>query len=407
MRPKRVFPLLAALTLALSLLPAQGCRKLRPGLEKNFPPETFLTGVPVEESFVYYRVKLFWAGTDPDGQVIGYYYFMSDGRQNPNVNKWVWTTASEAEFTLAADDPNTLSHVFYCKAVDERGLEDPTPAFLYFYSLDPNRPKVRFTRSYAVTPGGVTQLLSAATEQMLTDEVPGDTIPTGSAVFFSWQGWDEDPGGYVTGYLYKLNTEPQRHKGGPADTTFSTVMPQQGKYCFEVLSIDDAGATTNTTGGRSDTLRYFVVNNDPDTWILPPCEGCPIGFLVNGSVPQQPGDTLRLVSDLTASFQWDGWDQDGYVIGWTHRLTRDGGGLAYSYSDLGVTSWETGALESGNYEFLARARDNELKDDGTPARVKFYVNCAPFFEGESRCCSCPDGVYETCTLPCTNTLVQL
>jgi len=405
MRPKRAFLVLAALSLAACLLPAGGCRKLRPAMEQNFPPETFLSGVPVEESFVYYRVKLFWAGMDPDGQVVGYYYFMSDGKQGPDVNKWVWTTATEAEFALAANDPNTLSHVFYVKAVDDRGLEDPTPASVYFYSLDPHRPKVRFTRSYAVTPEGETQLLTAATERMLTDAVPGDTMPTNSTVFFSWQGWDEDPGGYITGYLYKMNTEPQRHKGGLADTTFSTLMSQQGKYCFEVLSVDDAGSTTNTTGGKSDTLRYFVVNYDPDTWIIPPCGGCPSGFIVNGSVPRQAGDTLRQTGDFTVSFEWGGWDKDGHVVAWTHRLTREGGGPAYSYADLGVTSWETSGLESGNYEFLARARDNELKDDGTPAKVKFYVNCAPFFEGESRCCSCPDGVYETCALPCTNTIV--
>ncbi|MBN1504414.1 MAG: hypothetical protein JW952_05050, partial [Candidatus Eisenbacteria bacterium] len=277
MSVKRTLLVPAILLLVLCLGSAQSCRKLRPGQERNLPPETFLTSVPLENSFVFYRVKLFWGGLDPDGQVAGYYYFMSDGKQGSTVNRWVWTTGSEAEFTLAADAPNTLSHVFYCKAVDERGLEDPTPAFLYFYSIDTNRPRVKFTRSYAVTPQGETQPLTAATETMLQDETPGDTIPTNSSVFFSWWGWDEDPGGYITGYLYKLSTEPQRHEGGLADTTFSGLMSEQGKYSFEVLSVDDAGATTKTTSGHSDTLRYFVVNYDPDTWIVPPCEGCPKG----------------------------------------------------------------------------------------------------------------------------------
>jgi hypothetical protein len=238
---------------------------------------------------------------------------------------------------------------------------------------------------------------------MLKDEVPGDTMPTNSTVYFSWQGWDEDPGGYITGYRYKLNTEAQRHEGGLGDTTYSTTLTKGALYYFEVLSIDDAGATTNTTAGHSDTLRYFVVNYDPDTWIIPPCEGCPKGFLEGGSIPRQEGDTLRLVSSLKASFQWGGWDKDGEVIGWTHRLTREGGGPAYTYKDLGVTSWQTGDLESGNYEFLARARDAEIKDDGTPARVKFYVNCAPFFGGESRKCTGAD--FETCPQLCTNVVL--
>jgi hypothetical protein len=407
MRPNRVLPIFVVLSLVLCLALVQGCRKERPGFETNLPPETFLTAVPVDSSFVFYRVKLFWGGLDPDGQVVGYYYAMTDSNLSPRESTWTWTTGTEAEFALTANNPQSLGHRFFCKAVDERGLEDPTPSFVFFYAQDTHRPKVRFTKAYAVTPEGETQLLTAATERMLTDSIPGDTIPRNSTVNFAWQGWDEDPGGYVTRYLYKLSTEPVRREGGVADTTFSAVIPKGATYSFEVLAVDDAGATTNTVGGHSDTLRYFVVNYDPDTWIVPPCEGCPKGFFEGGSIPRQEGDTLRLASNLKVSFQWGGWDKDGHVIGWTRRLTRAGGGPAYTATDLGVTSWETASLESGNYEFFVRARDDQIKDDGTPARVKFYVNCAPFFEGEKRCCTCPGGVYETCTLPCTNTIVQL
>jgi len=405
MRPKRVFPIFVILGLMLCLLAVQGCRKERAGFERNLAPETFLTRVPFDSSFVFYRVKLFWGGLDPDGQVMGYLFAMTDSNLVPRESTWTWTTNTEAEFSLTANNPQVLGHGFYVMAVDDRGLADPTPAFVFFYAQDTHRPRVQFNRAYAVTPQGETQQLTAGTRAELLDSTPGDTMPTGSSVFFSWQGWDEDPGGYITGYLYKLNTEAQRHEGGLGDTTASMLMSKGAEYNFEVLAIDDAGATTNTIQGRSETARYFVVNYDPDTWIIPPCEGCGIGFFEGGSIPRQQGDTLRLVSSLKASFQWGGWDKDGTVIGWTHRLTREGGGPAYSYSNLNVTSWETGDLESGNYEFLVRARDKEIKDDGTPARVKFYVNCAPFFEGESRCCTCPGDVYETCTLPCTNTVL--
>ena len=72
------------LTLFLGLLP--GCRKERPGFERNLPPETFLSSVPVDSTFVFYRVKLYWGGLDPDGQVVGYclgfdhYAFYTNGR---------------------------------------------------------------------------------------------------------------------------------------------------------------------------------------------------------------------------------------------------------------------------------------------------------------------------------------
>ncbi len=404
MRPNRVLPIFVILGLLLCLAAFQGCRKERPGFERNLAPETFLSKVPFDSSFVFYRVKLFWGGLDPDGQVMGYYYTMTDSNLVPRESTWTWTTATEAEFSLTANNPQVLGHRFYVMAVDDRGLGDPTPAFVFFYAQDTHRPRVRFNRAYAVTPGGETLQLTAGTRNELLDSTPGDTMPSGSSVFFSWVGWDEDPGGYITGYLFKLNTEAQRHEGGLGDTTYSYVMSKGSEYNFELYSVDDAGAITNTIQGRSETARYFVVNNDPDTWIIPPCEGCPKGFFEGGSIPRFEGDTLRLVSSLKASFQWGGWDQDGYVIGWTHRLTREGGGPAYTYKDLNVTSWETGDLESGNYEFLVRARDNEIKDDGTPGRVKFFVNCAPFFQGQSRCCTCPGGVFETCELPCTNTI---
>jgi hypothetical protein len=402
MRPNRVLPIFVILALVFCLALVPGCRKERPGFERNLPPETFLTAVPFDSSFVFYRVKLFWGGLDQDGQVVGYAYVMTDSNQVPRESTWTWTTDTEAEFSLTANNPEMLGHRFYCKAIDERGLEDPTPAFVFFYARDFSLPKVRFKKSYAVTPQGETQLLTAATRAMLTDSIPGDTIPTGSAVNFTWEGWDQDPGGYITGYLYKLNTQAEYQGGALGDTSFSTVIPKGGTYSFEVLALDDAGAKS-----RRDSLRHFTVNYDPDTWILPPCEGCPKGFFEGGSIPRKEGDTLRLVSDLKVSFQWGGWDKDGYVIGWTHRLTRDFGGPAYTHKDLGVTSWETADLESGNYEFLARARDNEIKDDGTPATVKFFVNCAPFFGGEERCCTCPDGVPDTCDFPCDFTLKVL
>jgi hypothetical protein len=117
MRPEKVLPILVVLSLVLCLALVQGCRKQRPGFETNVPPETFLSSVPLENSFVFYRVKLFWGGIDPDGQVVGYYYFMTDSKPTPGVNTWVWTTDTEAEFSLAANDSNTLGHRFYCKGL--------------------------------------------------------------------------------------------------------------------------------------------------------------------------------------------------------------------------------------------------------------------------------------------------
>jgi hypothetical protein len=398
--------LVSVLTVLMFLLIfLQGCRKERPGFERNLPPETYLSSVPLDSSFVFYRVKLYWGGMDPDGQVVGYYYAVVDSNLVPAESSWVFTTETEKEFSLLANNPEMLGHRFFCRAVDDKGLADPTPAFVFFYAKDSHLPKITYTQSYAVSPQGETINLTAATVKQLTDSIPGDTIPTLSVCHFSWRGWDDDPGGYVTGYLYRSSEDPQYRGGTLADTSYTFRVTKGGLLNFEVVATDDAGAMS-----RRDSLRHFVVNNDPDTWIVSPCDTCCSGkkgkgFMESGSIPRCEGDTLRLTAPISVSFAWDGWDKDGQVVGWTYRLLTDNGGYAYQF--IFDKTWSKSLSESHKYDFLVRARDNEGKDDGTPASVRFYTNCAPFFVGEQRCCSCPNGVPATCDQPCTNTIVVL
>jgi len=394
----------------LLLILFQGCRKERPGFERNLPPETFLSSVPMDSSFVFYRVRLFWGGMDPDDQVVGFYYAVVDSNLVPAESTWVWTTDSEKEFSLLANNPEMLGHRFFVKAVDERGLEDPTPAFLFFYARDFNLPKITYTESYAVTLEGERIPLTAATFAQLKDATPGDTVPTHSVAHFSWRGWDSDPGGYVTGYLYKTSDAGEYRGGTLADTSATIELTRSSQLNFEVVATDDAGAMS-----RRDSLRYFVVNFDPDTWILPPCPGCCAdkqgkGFTEDGSIPRCEGDTLRLIENVGVSFSWWGWDKDGWLKTWSYRLLIGGGGKFYQSpppSDSLVNTYDVSLSESNEFKFLVRARDNEGRDDGTPASVRFYTNCAPFFENEQRCCGCPGGTPETCTLPCTNSVVVL
>jgi hypothetical protein len=392
--------------LMLLLMIFQGCRKERPGFERNLPPETYLSSVPLDSSFVFYRVKLYWGGLDPDGQVVGYIYAVVDSNLTPTGRDWVWTTDTEKEFSLLANNPEMLGHRFFCAAVDDKGLADPTPAFVFFYARDFHLPKIRYTSSYAVTPQGETLLLTAATTKQLVDSIPGDTIPTGSVAHFSWQGWDDDPGGYVTGYLYRTSDDALYRGGSLADTSYSVTVKKAGLLNFEAVAIDDAGAMS-----RRDSLRYFIVDNDPDTWIVPPCDTCcgskkGRGFTESGSIPRCDGDTLRLAgNNVAVSFSWDGWDKDGQVVYWYYRMLRNLGGRAYA--PIFQKTWGVSLEKSGDYQFLVKAIDNESKDDGTPASLRFYTNCAPFFEGERRCCCCPNGVYETCDRPYAHTVVVL
>jgi hypothetical protein len=399
-RNRAVLVFIATALMLVLITILQGCRKERPGFERNLPPETYLSSVPLDSSFVFYRVKLYWGGLDQDDRVVGYYYAVTDSNLVPAESSWVWTTDTEKEFSLLANNPEMLGHRFFVRAVDERGLPDPTPAFVFFYARDFHLPKITFTKSYAVTPQGETIYLTAATVKQLTDSIPGDTISVFSVCNFAWRGWDDDPGGKVTGYLYRTSEDAQYRGGTLADTSYSFQVRKAGLLNFEVVATDDAGAMS-----RRDSLRYFVVNFDPDTWITSPCTTCCTsqngkGFMESGSLPRCEGDTLRLTGPVSVSFAWDGWDKDGYVQAWTYRLLREGGGRAYTLTF--DKTWQTSLSQWGDYDLVVRARDNDGKDDGTPASLRFSLNCAPFFNGEKRCCSCPNGIYVTCDRPCTH-----
>jgi hypothetical protein len=49
-------------------------------LKPNQPPAIWLSAGPPEGSVSNYRIKMFWGGWDPDGDVAGYEYLISDNR---------------------------------------------------------------------------------------------------------------------------------------------------------------------------------------------------------------------------------------------------------------------------------------------------------------------------------------
>jgi len=248
-----------------------GCRKESPPtFSRNLPPETFFTDAPwdtVNGSF--YLVKLRWNGMDPDGEVEGFEFAVTDSIAFPRFEDWHWTTRRDTTVRVSASKGLGLvaRHAFYVRAYDNEGERDPTPAKTYMDAIDPRYPWVRLTK-VEFYQGGKAYLLAkdstrASGRHFLA--VLRDTVPVGSRVRFEWVGGDDDPGGYVTGYRYGL-------AGGVVTEVDSSVhfaeLPREGEndlasrsYTFQVYAIDDAGAASDKPA------EFIFLNNfDPDTY---------------------------------------------------------------------------------------------------------------------------------------------
>jgi len=392
------------------------CRRENPSnFDRNLPPETYIPGAPAESSLAYYRVHLYWTGTDPDGRIDHFEYAVTDtslgpGETTPGFNGYYRTEKTDSLFVFRADDPQILGHRFYVRAVDNEGKVDPTPAWAYFVAHDFNFPNVVFREAVGSwrTSAGVdtTVLLSSENEYS-----PTDTIGIAGKMSVSWSGFDVDQGGYVTGYQYRATGDPFYSGGTLADTTWSIEFTPtvkggvtsyfSGVEALKVRAIDDAGAATNP-----DSVRSVVVNFNPITWIVDPSSTTPIHkkvFTVLSTQQVFPsGTTLAdLGTGRRISFAYTGFDdpRDQVVnpdnpvgiIHYSSRRLNFGGGPAYHVLADSVVSYpgtaiyqegDTQGLTSGDYKFYLRSQD-ELERWGTPETLLVNVNYPAYFTSVS------------------------
>jgi hypothetical protein len=146
------FPALALLAFALSY----GCTQndLLGTAKDNQPPQVWLSSGPPEGTVASYRLRFFWGGWDPDGEIAYYEYAIADndnGAFDPadttGADKWHRVFATDSTFLFTADavkDSTELqagylqsidfvrSHTFFIRAVDEQGLSSRPPAYRSF-----------------------------------------------------------------------------------------------------------------------------------------------------------------------------------------------------------------------------------------------------------------------------------
>lgn len=117
----------AALALVAALALAPGCADNPAQPTSNRPPETGLVFVGDLDTTLYIQ-EIRWWGSDADGEVVGFYHRWTAATPAPGLDTaWTFTTAVRDTFTLPVPD-GLAAYTFAVRAVDDRGLLDPTPA---------------------------------------------------------------------------------------------------------------------------------------------------------------------------------------------------------------------------------------------------------------------------------------
>jgi hypothetical protein len=269
---------LPCLLLALAaVFAAQGCSEKAGGTRyPNAPPDTHISKGPSETLPNHYRVRIFWYGTDDDGDVDHYDIALVRGlRRGQPVDletlDWTSTGTNDSTFLVAADsccygdpDPEDPHYALaywglFVRAVDNERASDETPASIFFLASN-EIPRV----SISAPPEG-------------QGEYQICTLP-----YFEWAG--SDPDGDQTKLEYKYlalpygmsrdlwggGLPPLDREGGGEDNaapdagTWSRWVPAD---CTYVNDIDLSDYAVGSAG--EDTVAFVVTVKDEAGAYLP------------------------------------------------------------------------------------------------------------------------------------------
>lgn len=303
-----------------ALIAGVGCRKaLAPNVDRNQAPETWITAAPQDTITVRgpdgrpvgppqigtipFRFHLYWAGSDQDGDVAGFYWAVTEtvatpgldvqpGLPGPKPRDYRFTTKTDSVFIFNVfEDTNQRQHAFFIYAVDNQGKPDATPARILFFALDrfPPIPIVTLAAGTGLvfdinSPSLPPTLRSFAIRDTFDSRnpkpAPADTVPSGSSLLFRWRADLAAANNPAIAFKYKLEESDFVTVGADVD---SVLYPAGGTGIgnkqFLLRAIDVAGGART----QPSTNRFFRVNFSPDTWFAGPDlpslpQGWPVGF---------------------------------------------------------------------------------------------------------------------------------
>lgn len=298
-----------------AVIAGAGCRKpLTPVVDTDLAPETWITAAPMDSITlrdptgkpiptdknprkIPIRFHLYWAGSDPDGVVSGFYWAVTETTASsdptipmpplpgPKPQDYHFTNRTDTTFIfdVQTDHPDR-EHAFFIYAVDNKGKADPTPARFYFTAFDHFQPTPIFLQARAVgstVPYAPHQTVFAIPDTVNFTDVNDiqtfarDTVAANSRLDFAWTANIVVAGNGVQKYCYKLD-EPDLTCGDSTthSVSYNTGLPGSppvsvGTKVFHLQVVDVAG-------GGSDSTRRVYMNYAPDSWFWGPNPNDPI-----------------------------------------------------------------------------------------------------------------------------------
>jgi hypothetical protein len=439
-RKKALAAVEAALIVALLLillLPA--CRREQEPLDRNRAPETYLTSSPMETTATDYRVRMYWHGTDEDGIVERYMWYISDTLLTldpdrfPDSEQRDWnpaqriadylrgrfTTKTDTVFIFKGFDDRNLAQInrqaFHIVAIDDGGRIDESPARIQFLARVRGIPEVQFWLNY----GGDDK-----------PYVPNALDTISMFTPFTVRFFATTINNVITGYRWSYGgtVYPDYNNDGspdwlvpesqdqivsiPLSNTREDRLPS-GTFNFKVVARDEAGALSTSDILSGEGVCRVVINHDPDSEILygdclytPQSSGVLESLTVyfNDGIPDtlpynsllrmryrgwdDPDDELEFTNPplpIRFQFQYQRWGYDEYgarvaekFSSWYPlKIPEDTNPNAdVEDSDRDVDS-TTLRIGSFNYRFFVRSHDEQDRPDGTPAVVFFVGNFPP------------------------------
>ncbi len=197
----------------------------------NMPPETDIF-ISYADTLNYTQSvqEIYWDGRDPDGFVTGFYYTWLE---NPSPDDWIFTEERSMVFPLKITGLDTI-YLFQVKAVDDEGLEDPTPASQRF-PIKNSAPSMKWTSR---------------------SRIPDTTFTVAS---FAWEVSDLDGDSTIDYFEYTLDDDTLNWKKLPGYLRSITLNADsgltEGDHSFVIRAVDLAGA-------RSENLRMPEFQGD-------------------------------------------------------------------------------------------------------------------------------------------------
>ena len=326
-------------------------------LSPNRPPTVWLSAGPPEGSTGKYRVQMFWGGWDPDGEIAGYEYIVTDnaGTFDPADTvgvDWSPVSGNDSTFTFSADQPVdtlnttdqiaefTRSHTFFIRAIDSAGMRSLTPAHRSFTSRTLS-PEVRITIPIknALNPAEVPPI---STFRWRAFDYVDDTLISQPPDSVQWalKSTVDYGGNYANTLKYLQDYDasakdwyPWVWYNAPQDSgKFWTTPPiDLGTYVFAIRAKDEAGAITPVLDEDFNVRRVRVrelksgpnmalsneymgvvrwANCAPTLVILDSPAGVPLEFKISGEAEHYGGQVVGYrygwdIPDLNDPEQWE------------------------------------------------------------------------------------------------------